>query len=383
MKLTIRLFIAFIILFMFPEAVEAQIQNTGNIRYKWKTDTTKRLVDLSEIIVVLPRKSFPSIDYPVFLKKEKGLTSFYKHEPVISVAINGQAKAYPLNMLTMHEISNDSLGGIPILPTYCPLCNASIVYDRRLSHQGNDYLLDIEVSGMLRNSDMIMADKQTESWWQQLTGTAIVGELTGAQLNIIPSLVISVNEFFTRYPDGLILSPKTGTKAEEGYGTNPYVYYDSDPGMPYSRFFDHDKLDKRLPPMERVIDIKGKSRYKIYPFSTIKKEGVINDSLDDKSIVIFYQKGTVSVLDSKEITRAKNIGSATVFSAKLDGQVLTFKKKNRRFTDDQTNSTWDITGLCMEGPLKGKELAAERHSNHFAFAWLAFHPESIIYGQEE
>ena len=261
MKSIIYFLLAIGVLFLIETPSMAQLQNPKGLPYQWETDTTKRSVDLSEIIVVLPRKSFPAINYPAFIGKEEGMVAFYKYEPVISVSINSEAKAYPLNMLTMHEMSNDSLGGVPVLPTYCPLCNASVVYDRRLNHNGKDYLLDIEVSGMLRNSDMVMADLQTESWWQQLTGTAIAGELTGAKLEIIPSLVISVEEFFTRYPDGLILSPKTGTQAEKRYGTNPYEYYDSKSAMPNKYFFDYKKLDKRLPPMERVIDIEGKDGY--------------------------------------------------------------------------------------------------------------------------
>ena len=191
--------------------VNAQLHNPRNVEYTWKTDTTRSAVDLDEITVVLPRNSFPKIDYPKFIGKGEGLKEFLKQEPVISVSINGDSKAYPLNILTMHEISNDSLGGVPILPTYCPLCNSSVVYDRRLKHDEKDYLLDFEVSGMLRNSDLIMADKQTETWWQQLMGIGIVGELANVELEVIPSLVISVEDFFGRYPNGGILSPNTGT----------------------------------------------------------------------------------------------------------------------------------------------------------------------------
>jgi hypothetical protein len=185
--------------------LEAQLKNSRGIPYNWKTDTINKTVDLSEITVAVPRKTFPTIDYPNFINKEEGLKAFFKHEPVISVSVHGEAKAYPLNMLTMHEISNDSLGGIPILPTYCPLCNSSMVYDRRLTYKGKDYLLEFEVSGMLRNSDMVMADKQTETWWQQLIGEGLVGELAGAELTVIPSMVISVQDFFDRYPNGKIL----------------------------------------------------------------------------------------------------------------------------------------------------------------------------------
>lgn len=149
--------------------------------------------------MVLPRHSFPTIDYPDFIRKEEGMDRFYEHEPVISVALQGEAKAYPLNMLTMHEISNDSLGGIPILATYCPLCNSSVVYDRRLKYKGKTVLFEFEVSGMLRNSDMVMADKQTETWWQQLIGLGLVGKLADARLEVIPSMVLSVHDVFVSF----------------------------------------------------------------------------------------------------------------------------------------------------------------------------------------
>lgn len=368
-----------LLVFMTISYANAQLHNPRNVEYDWKTDTTKSIVELREITVVLPRNSFPKIDYPKFLGKEDGLKEFFTQEPVISVSINGNAKAYPLNILTMHEISNDSLGNVPILPTYCPLCNSSVVFDRRLTHKGKVYLLDFEVSGMLRNSDLIMADKQTETWWQQLMGIGLVGELADVELDVIPSLVISVKDFFDRYPNGKILSPNTGTDAQTSYGTNPYENYDNKSGKPYERYFDHAKLGTKLPPMERLIDLKGGDSYKVYPFSVIAEEGVINDYYNGRNIVIFYKEGTVSILDKKEIAESKDIGSATVFSSELDGKILTFEKINGGFVDMETRSVWDITGLCIKGQHIGKELIPEKHSNHFAFAWFAFHPESEIY----
>ncbi len=379
MKKISKTFMYLLIISMTISSAKAQLKNLRNIEYNWKTDTSKRIVNLEEITVVVPRNTFPKIDYPKFIGKEKGLKEFFKHEPVISVAINDKAKAYPLNILTMHEISNDSLDGIPILSTYCPLCNLSVVYDRRLKHKGKEYLLDFEVSGMLRNSGMIMADKQTETWWQQLIGLGLVGELADVELNVIPSLIVSVEDFFSRYPNGEILSPETGTASQIRYGTNPYENYDNEHNNPYERYFNHSKLDTRLSPMERLIDIKGSDGYKVYPFSVIAKEGVINDHYDGRNIVIFYKEGTVSVLDKKEIAKSKDIGSATVFSSELESRILTFEKTKGEFVDKETKSIWDITGLCINGQLKGKELMPEIHSNHFAFAWFSFHPESEIY----
>ena len=142
-------------------------------------------MDLSEITIVLPKQSFPIIDYPEFLGKKEGSAAFFEHEPVLSIEINGLAKAYPLNLLTFHEMTNDTLAGIPILPTYCPLCNSGIVFDRRIHKNDEKKILEFEVSGMLRNSDMIMMDRETESLWQQLMGIGIVGKYVDQELKII------------------------------------------------------------------------------------------------------------------------------------------------------------------------------------------------------
>ncbi|MBI3124035.1 MAG: DUF3179 domain-containing protein [Ignavibacteriales bacterium] len=355
------------------------MKNPKNIPFGWKTDTTKTEINLSELSIVLPRGSFQVLNYPGFVGKEEGLKSFFPLEPVISIEITGEAKAYPLNMLSVHEIANDSLAGIPILATFCPLCNSGIVYDRRLIHKGGNHLLDFEVSGMLRKSDMVMADKQTETWWQQLEGKAIVGELAGAELKVIPSLILSVKDFFDRYPNGKILSKSTGIKdAEESYGYNYYKNYDRTDGKPHERFFDPNQIDKRLPAMERVVDIRNRGEFKIYPFSVIAKTGVINDEFNSKNVVVFYKPGLVSVLDEKDITQSKDLGTVTVFNSLLDGRKLNFRKEGENFIDN-TNSTWDITGRCISGKLINKQLAIEPNGIHFAFAWLAFHPKCEIY----
>lgn len=375
-----KLFIIFIFL---ATTAFAQMKNPGNIPFNWKTDTSKSEIDLSEISVVLPRGSFQVLNYPEFVGKADGLKSFFAREPVMVVEINGAAKAYPLNMLSTHEIANDSLAGVPLLATFCPLCNSGIVYDRRLTYNRKDYLLDFEVSGMLRKSDMVMADRQTESWWQQLSGTAIVGKLAGAQLKAIPSLILSVEDFFNRYPNGKILSKNTGiANAESSYGLNYYTHYESPDGKPYRRFFDPDEIDPRLPPMERVIDIRSQGEFKIYPLSTLASMGVLNDTFNSKPVVFFHRKGIVSVLDEKVISQSNDIGTVTVFSAMLEGEILSFKKVNGSFMDTYTGSVWDITGRCIRGKLIGKQLTIEPHGIHFAFAWLAFHPESKIYEPE-
>ncbi|MGQ9851612.1 MAG: DUF3179 domain-containing (seleno)protein [Aggregatilineaceae bacterium] len=86
--------------------------------------------------------------------------------PVVAVSVNGSARAYPLAIMTRHEIVNDTLGGVPVAVTFCPLCNSAIVFERTVEGQ----VLRFGVSGLLRNSDLIMWDDATQSWWQQFTG---------------------------------------------------------------------------------------------------------------------------------------------------------------------------------------------------------------------
>jgi len=216
--MTYKYSISFVFIFISIVAT-AQFQNSKNLPFTWKTDTIQHSVPLSDIQIVLPKGSFPTLDNSVFVGKAEGLKMFFPKEPVIAIEINGVAKAYAINMLTMHEIANDVLEGIPIVVTYCPLCNSGLVFNRNLTHNGETHTLEFEASGMLSKSNMIMLDRKTETLWQQLMGNAIVGTFNNAQLDILPSLFISVEEFFERYPNGKILSKKTGfTESEKRYG---------------------------------------------------------------------------------------------------------------------------------------------------------------------
>lgn len=353
-------------------------QNPKNLEIDWKTDTTKRIAPLEEFTALLLPDGIPPIDEPEFWNLERAALAFFEHEPLIVIEINGEAKAYPLSILTYHEIVNDELGGIPITVSYCPLCNAAIVFDRRLKLDGKEILLDFGVSGMLRNSDLVMWDRQTESWWQQFTGTALVGELAGEQLTYISSMIISLGEFTESYPEGLVLSTNTGHNKE--YGTNPYTGYDNLSNT-QPRLY-KGEVDSRLPAMERVIDIQVDGKYKIYPLSLMSQEILINDSFEGEALVIFYTSKTVSVLDEASIEESREIGSVTVFRPVVHGEFLSFKMGSDGFEDEQTGSLWSITGKCISGKLKGEKLRPVVHGNHFAFAWFEFHPESEIYGAE-
>jgi hypothetical protein len=369
-----RFFTYFFYLALLSIAAMAQ-QNPKNLDLRWNTDISKRVAPLEEFTALLLADEIPPIDRPEFWNADQALRQYFTHEPVIALEIGGEAKAFPLSVLTYHEIVNDSIGGIPVSVTYCPLCNAAIIFDRRLNFNGDHWLLDFGVSGMLRNSDLVMWDRQTESWWQQFTGEALVGKLAGAKLSYLSSMIISLEEFTNSYPAGKILSTHTGHNME--YGTNPYTGYD-DPGNSRPRLY-FGELDLRLPAMERVVDIHINGKYKIYPLSVIQQKEVLNDHFEGREIVIFYTSKTVSVLDEHQISESKEIGSVTVFNPMVEGRNLTFLKNTEGFVDEQTGSVWSITGKCISGELNGNSLWPLVHGNHFAFAWFAFHPNSEIF----
>ena len=149
------------------------------------------------------------------------------NSPVIALEIDGDARAYPLAVLTWHEIVNDTVGDVPVIVTFCPLCNTGLVFERTI----DGALYDFGVSGNLRFSDMVMYDRQTETWWQQATGAGIVGELTGAKLEFVPSQIVGLDQFAETYPDGQVLSRDTGFSRD--YGRNPYVGYDTVDQQPF------------------------------------------------------------------------------------------------------------------------------------------------------
>ena len=340
----------------------------------WKTNFNKKSISLNEIQSGGPTKDgIPAIDHPRFLTPQGASSWLGSKEPVVLVELKGEARAYPLQILIWHEIANDRIGGVPIAVTFCPLCYSAIVFDRRVGTQ----TVDFGVSGFLRKSDMVMYDRQTESFWQQMTGEAMVGDLTGKILKRIPSQIISFEQFKRAYPKGKVLSRETGF--QKAYGRNPYGGYDDIHKRP---FLYPGPYDQRLPPMEKIVLVSINGKHKAYPYSLTKKLIVINDTLAGKAIVLFHSPGALSALDKSSIRESKEVGSTGVFEAKLNREKLEFLFSRGKIFDRKTGSQWDITGKALSGPFKGKQLKPVFHGDYFAFAWFAFEPKTKIYTEK-
>jgi len=340
----------------------------------WNTDWNKHTIAYAELLSGgPPRDGIPSIDKPRFVSAEEAAAWLADDEPVIALEIGGDARAYPLQILTWHEIVNDDVGDVPVLITFCPLCNSAITFDRRLGSQ----VFEFGTSGLLRNSDLVMYDRATESLWQQFTGEAIVGDLVGEQLTFLPSSIVSLADFRQAYPAGVVLSRDTGFRRD--YGRNPYAGYDSIGQSPF--LFDGD-LDGRLPAMERVVTVALNGLDVAYPISVLSRVHVINDTRAGQDVVVWHMTGARSALGASIIAQAEDVGATGVFDPHLDGRKLTFEFQDGQIVDRDTGSAWNVLGQAVDGPLAGKRLTPIVHGDHFWFAWAAFKPDTIVYQVE-
>jgi hypothetical protein len=336
----------------------------------WKTDFSKHSVPLSEFQSGgPPRDGIPPVDAPKPTSQIAADRWLSDREPVLAVEVGDQVRAYPLQILVWHEIVNDTLGGRPIAVTYCPLCNSSLVFDRRVDGR----TLTFGTTGNLSRSDLVMWDRQTESWWQQLSAEAVVGELTGTRLKVLPAQTLSWVDFKRIHPDGDVLSRDTGVQRD--YGSNPYARYDQPDSEP---FLFEGEADDRLPPKERVVAILAKHETVVVPFSRLRRQPVVQTEAGGRPLVVFYKRGVVSPLDAPTIKDSRDVGTAAAFDARAHGRRLSFERRDGRFVDRETGSRWDISGHAVAGELAGERLAPVRHDEQFWFALAAFVPHARI-----
>ncbi len=320
-----------------------------------------------------PPDGIPPIEVPEF-ERASEVGYLQPQEAVVTLTLNGDARAYPAQVMIWHEIVNDTVGGEPVTVTFCPLCNTAIAYHRRLG----DRTFDFGTSGKLYNSALVMYDRQTESLWTHYTGQAIAGALTGAQLELIPMATVAFETFLAEHPNGLVLSRPGGFG--RSYGTNPYVNYDTPDGNP--DFF-ADVPDGRLPPQTRVLVIRHGGGVAAIVHDTLQSEGVMTVDVGGTEVVAFHLPGTATPIQNPQVAFGRDVGATAVYDPTVDGQQLTFARKPDAassaepgaFVDDQTGSTWSLLGRALDGPLAGAQLAPIEHIDTFWFAAAAFDPD--------
>jgi hypothetical protein len=323
-----------------------------------------------------PPDGIPSIDAPEF---HSAATVDYigATDPVVALEINGDSRAYPLDILIWHELVNDTVGGVPVSVAYCPLCNSVTVYDREIGGQ----VLDFGVSGLLYNSSLVMYDRQTETLWSHFAGEPLYGALSEAELVSRPATIVGFGTWQAANPDGLVLNRTTGQS--RNYGANPYPGYDNVNADP---FLFEGEVDGRYTAMTRVVGVESDDTTlaAAFPLLELREQGVATASLGGQDIVAFWVPGAASALDGGEVSGGVDVGATGVFSPFIDGESLTFSSVTDEvsgtalITDVETGSTWNIFGEATDGELVGAKLDQLIHIDTFWFAWIAFHPESAV-----
>ncbi|QRF66292.1 DUF3179 domain-containing protein [Ponticoccus alexandrii] len=244
-----------------------------------------------------PKDGIPALSDPAFTEVGQE-TRIGPTEPVIAVEVEGQRpRAYPIRYLTWHEIVNDQIGPVPVAVTFCPLCNSALTFDRRVGGR----VLTFGVSGKLRNSDMIMYDRETQSWWQQAIGTGIVGEMTGTELDLLPSWMESWAAFSARHPDGLVMAEPSWNRP---YGRNPYAGYDSSK-RPF--LYKGEMPSHGVPPLMRVVRVGNRA----WPMTRLAEAGALSEA----GVDLTWEAGQASALDAGTIAAGRDVGSVRVRDA--------------------------------------------------------------------
>lgn len=269
----------------------------GTDMAEWpKTDFTACAFHIAEILPGGPRRDvIRAIDAPHFVALAQ--MRMTPKAPLVVVSVNGDTHAYPLGVLIWHEIVNDVVGGMPVAVTYCPSCNAAIVFDRR--HDG--HVLDFGTTGYLRHADLVMYDRRTESWWQQYDGRGLIGRYSGAQLKTLPSRLMGYGALVTGRPNALIMPPPEAApgEARKPYGANPYIGYDS--GFP---MLFRGQVPRTIAPMARVVVAADKA----WSFDYLAENGPVRY----QGLTLSWQPGQASALDHQMVDAGRDVGSVSV-----------------------------------------------------------------------
>jgi hypothetical protein len=326
------------------ETTGLQIMETNGIKHRIPLDKIKGGGP--------PKDGIPSIDDPKFAEIQDS-HFMSDSDTVIGLEINGEAKAYPIFILVWHEIVNDNVGGVPVSVTYCPLCYTNQVFERIIDGQE----VEFGTSGKLYNSNLLMYDRYTESYWSQALGTAVKGELTGYELNLIPFDVITWGDWKKIHPETVVLTTDTGHI--RSYATDPYGNYYTEPRI----MFPVEHSDDRLHPKEIIIGFNQDDVFKAYKQNDIESKIIINDSIGNTPVML-------TSLYSE---------NSRAFVRIIDGDVLDFVYENGKIFDSQTNSEWDYDGLSISGTYQGEQLERLPIEPGFWFEWVAFHPQTLVF----
>jgi hypothetical protein len=334
--------------------------NSNSPRAVVTTEEEKSIVPLDQIVSGgPPPDGIPSIDNPKFISVQEASKFLKDSELILGLNINGDIRAYPLQILVWHEIVNDNVGAVPVAISYCPLCFTNQVFNRTIDER---VVVEFGTSGKLYNSNLVMYDRTSKSLWSQALAEGIVGKYAGTKLQRVPFDVAYWKEWKQLYPDSKVLSRDTGSNRPYGdYYTNSDVLF------PVSN------KDSRLDLKEIVVGFENKGQFKAYKQQDIENKKVINDQVNGKPIALFSSYPFM-IRAYDPLVEGGGGGEQTIVLLQFE-----YNTKDKSFIDKQTGSLWNFEGKAISGQMKGKQLTRLPFDEGFWFEWIAFHPKSALY----
>lgn len=265
----------------------------------------KHSVPLDEILSGGPPKDgIPSIDNPKFISPAAASEWLADDEPGIAFSKANTHRFYPYQILVWHEIVNDTIDDTRVLVTYCPLCLTGYVFDPLVKGER----VEFGTSGKLWKSNLVMYDRKTDSLWSQILGEAIMGEITGTKLTLLPSDQMEFGAWKKAFPQGQVLSRETG--ATRFYGSSPYGDYFTSVGFARSLAGGR---DERLSPDAFVFGLVVNGKAKAYHVEAVREKGEIVDVFEGLMLVLRHDKA----LDVVRVFKKLTDGSAASVEASL------------------------------------------------------------------
>lgn len=364
----------------------------GRAAGEFVTDFSRATVDFADVLSGgPPRDGIPSIDRPRFVALADARGWIDPREPVLVIeaetarraqrragsdaaggtgeSADGAVHIYPLQILTWHEIVNDEVGGVPVTVTYCPLCNTGVAFLREV----HGAVLSFGTTGRLRFSNLIMYDRESESWWQQASGNGIAGHFAGARLTPVPVLMMPFRDARELWPEARVLSRDTGYV--RSYGSNPYVGYDTSDRPFLLRGADLGPgpivpgENRRLELLDRVVSVQVGEDSTAVSYRLLERERVVQRRVGGARLVFLWSPGTASALDERQIAAGRDVGSANAFFARTRaGDAVDLRRSGDAVVDRETGSEWNVAGLAVAGPRRGDRLEPAPGVQHFWFS---------------
>ncbi|WP_460673309.1 DUF3179 domain-containing (seleno)protein [Larkinella ripae] len=271
---------------------------------------------------------------------------------VLGLVVNGQARAYPIQFIGYHHQVRDTVGGKPVMITYCTVCRTGRVFEPLVENRPEAFRL----VGMDHYNAMF-EDRTTGSWWRQVSGEAIIGPLKGHILPSLPVEQMTLRAWAEQHPETLVLQPDTTFK-------KPYEKMAT-----YERGKNKGSLTRRdslaWQPKSWVVGVEHNKTARAYDWNQLQKQKITNDTLAGTPLMLMV---------------AADSASFHVWNRTVDGKTLSFAAgAPDTFRDRETGSVWSRQGVCIEGPLKGKRLAVIPASQEYLHSWETFHAGTSRY----